>query len=486
MKLAGKSTSFGLRSSMPLLITAVAAIVLTGCEMVPSQPIPPDQQQLSVGRDLFFNGTFNGNGRTCGSCHGADNNFTINRNSIARLADDDPLFVAERVPALNFEQNGGLRFENPLLMREHGVIVENQDGFGDLANNFNLRGVPHTFGLRTSLLFTGRDGVPVERTGWSADGAPGDGSLRSFATGAVTQHFPLTTNRVDGEDFRLPNDVELDAMEAFQLSLGRQEEVALPLAMKDPIAQRGQETFNDLGPNGGKCLACHFNAGANLAPFVAAALGSSGNANFNTGVEDQRDRPQTLRGEVVPSDDGLGTPGDGTFNTPTLVEAADTAPFFHDNSVSTLEGAVAFYNSDAFANSPAGQIIAGAAGSPISLDQTQVDNVARFLRVINVVFSNIDPAVAALNDAVDFDDRLKVHKAFLIGQGVSGARDAALVLQEGGLHSGAIPHLLLAQSYAQRALLSHNRGYIGARDRRIGKAKEAFARAREFMIDKSS
>lgn len=60
------------------------------------------------------------------------------------------------------------------------------------------------------------------RTGWSGDGAPESGSLRSFAVGAVIQHFTNTLNRVPGVDFRLPTDEELDALEAFQFSLGRQ------------------------------------------------------------------------------------------------------------------------------------------------------------------------------------------------------------------------------------------------------------------------
>jgi cytochrome c peroxidase len=65
-------------------------------------------------------------------------------------------------------------------------------------------------------------------------------------------------------------------------------------------------------------------------------------------------------GEPNPPDGGLGRNlrsqggfGDGTFNIPPLVEAADTAPFFHNNASATLEEAVAFYNSPAFNNSPA-------------------------------------------------------------------------------------------------------------------------------------
>ena len=43
-----------------------------------------------------------------------------------------------------------------------------------------------------------------------------------------------------------------------------------------------------------------------------------------------------------------------TTNTPPLIEAADTPPFFHNNSAATLEDAVAFYTSDTFHNSIAG------------------------------------------------------------------------------------------------------------------------------------
>jgi cytochrome c peroxidase len=56
------------------------------------------------------------------------------------------------------------------------------------------------------------------------------------------------------------------------------------------------------------------------------------------------------------------------FNIPPLVEAADTAPFFHNNASATLEEAVAFYNSPAFNNSPAALGLGGA----INLNATQV------------------------------------------------------------------------------------------------------------------
>ena len=404
-------------------------------------PVPrPDDELIARGRDLFFNETFEGNGRTCGTCHPASNNFTIDPAFVATLPDDDPLFVAELNPDLERS------FENPILMREVGLILENLDGFDDLENKFTMRGVPHILGLRLSIV------TPEgPRTGWSGDGAPGDQSLRSFATGAVIQHFTKTLARVPGEDFRLPTEEELDAMEAFQLSLGRQEELALPLPLKGVVAARGQEIFNDLTV--GKCSACHFNAGANGDPNIFGP--DPGNRNFDTGVEELPDQPADLTGELVPPDDGLGTPGDGTFNTPSLVEAADTGPFFHNNSVETIEGAVAFYNGDAFNNSPAGQLLAGATGSGINLDGTQVVEVAAFLRVINAL-ENIRQSIELLRSFAE--RKLLGNELFdqLLARAVHETDDSIDVLTAGGFHPVAVAHLREARRLTMEAMESRS------------------------------
>lgn len=334
---------------------------------------------VEEGRDLFVNEQFNGNGRVCASCHPIENNFTIDPGFIATLPANDGLFAAEFNDSLNSDLNGGRRFENPVLMRQFGLITENLDGFSDLANRFVLRGVPHTLALRTSLT-PGNDGTttpPNQRTGWSGDGAPGGGTLRDFATGAVTQHFPLTLKRQPGVDFRLPTESELDALEAFQLSLGRQEELDLTtMAFPDPDVTAGKELFN----GDAKCFNCHVNAGAT--PFDAPGE----NQNFNTGAEDFPN-PAAVTGEVIPRDggfgqapDGQGGFGDGTFNTATLVEAGDTPPFFHNNIADDLRPAVEFYNSDAFNNSPAALEIGG-----IDMSDTEAFQVTAFLYVLNVL-----------------------------------------------------------------------------------------------------
>ncbi len=427
---------------------------------------------VTQGEDIFFNETFDGNGRTCGTCHAATNNFTIDTKSIAKLKNDDPLFVAEFVPALIFGDPANLdpvtglprRFENPELMRAFGVIVENQDGMGDLENRFNMRGVPHNIGMTVSIA-TPPGGLtpPDERTGWSGDGAPSgmvgslvtSGRLRDFTVGAVVQHFPKTLDRdFSGVDMRLPTIAELDAVEAFLLSLGRQIELEIrdgfpdELILKDDDAEEGKVLFRDGVPGGsGSCGACHLNAGAN-APF-----GGGGNRNFNTGVEAFlrnriTDSDFTVLGEPRPVDGGFGTNpdgdftslvpqpgfvnenfGDGSFNTPSVVEAADTPPFFHNNVADNLEEAIEFYNTPEF-------IATTFSGVGIDFDEDQVDKVASFMRVINAIDNIENFSIRSANKAIlalDLSDDDDVINRIL-ALAIADAQDAEKVLKEGKLH----------------------------------------------------
>jgi len=458
-----------------------------------STVFPTFDHLINKGADLFFNETFDGNGRTCGTCHPAENNLTIDPEFIATLPDDDPLFVAEFVPAL--KEN----FEKPELMRKVGLILENTNGFGDLENNFTMRGVPHTLALMTSLTpaplnqdnpdfrADGTTTPPNERTGWSGDGAPNGGTLRDFATGAVTQHFPKTLNRnADGPypDFRLPTEEELDAMEAFQLSLGRDQDLEdiTQIRFTSQVVARGRDIFvnddQDPGPDEtagkGKCNNCHGNAGANV-DFIPGGF----NFNFNTGVENQVAQPADLIDpDNNPDDDGFGLPGTtdhpnpaiGTFNTPSLVEAADTGPFFHNNSIETIEGAVAFYNSDAFNNSPSGGVVGG-----IKLEATQVVAVAAFLRVINAL-ENIRSAGESLEFALNVHKSKKAHA--LIKLAIAEVEDAIQVLDGGNLHPEVQRLLRRARFFLKLAAKKHFRPI---QKKLLKKALNRMGNARETM-----
>src|SRR4051812_34110489 len=260
-----------------------------------------------VGADLFLRETFNGNGRSCATCHPVAHNFTIDPAFISQLVSTDPLFIAEQSSAL-------AHLEVPAMMRQFGLILENVDGFApDPTTHFVLRSVPHTLSLATSVTNPpGSAAVPANRTGWSGDGAPGSGALRDFQTGAITQHYTKSLSRVAGTDFRLATSGELDRIDRFMRQLGRLNELDLTtVVMADAGANAGRTKFLTVGCNG-----CHGNAGAN------ASFGGGGNLNFNTGVETARNSALA----AFPHDGGFGTTaqangsfGDGTFSPPPLI-----------------------------------------------------------------------------------------------------------------------------------------------------------------------
>jgi hypothetical protein len=356
---------------------------ISGCSSNPLVVAGAVSVDICTGADLFLRETFNGNGRSCATCHPVANNFTIDKKFIASLPPNDPLFVAEFNSALS-------KLEIPAQMRGRSLILENVDGLEDPTRKFVLRTVPHNLSMNTSVtrnVTADTVNPPLDRTGWSGDGAPGAGALRDFQNGAITQHYPRTLNRVNGRDFRLATSTELTKIDLFMRNLARTNELDLTtVVMTDARAENGRLVFMAVGCNG-----CHQNAGAN------AGFGGGGNRNFDTGVE----RARNAALASFPRDGGFlaapanadGSFGTGFFNTTPLVEAADTGPFFHtDTTISgasghnvatatTIEEAIAFYDTPAFAASRSG--IAG----PINITATEIDDIGRFLRGVNAVFN---------------------------------------------------------------------------------------------------
>jgi len=444
----------------------------------------PDAALINEGRDLFFNETFNGNGRTCGSCHPEDNNFTLDPEYIATLPKDDPLFVAERHGNNPLAEN----FEKPELMHKSGLILENTNGFDDLENNYTMRSVPHILAMRftvTAPTELADDGTsnndltssPDERTGWGGDGAPDDetvspplrGRLRDFAVGAVRQHFTKTLNRQAGVDFRLPSEHEIDAIEAFMLSLGRQQPAAdiTQLTLTDERAERGRLNYMGAGlASGIPCNACHFNGGANTDPnfdfpaSITPAAFEKTNRSFSPRGEELLDQHADLIDEQSnPFDDGFGH-GTSLFNVPSVIEAADTGPFFHNNAIGTVEGMVAFYATQRHLKN--GEVLPPIVG----LNGAQVVNVAAFVRVLNAD-ENARSAIELINNAIQLGN-IK-DKAVNLNIARSQIHDAIEVLKGGNLHfTDAVPLF-------RAALLQVN-------VHRLNKAVSTLQQARNDMI----
>ena len=116
----------------PLLLSG--AIVFAG---ITAARVTLASDLIEQGRHLFFTETLQGNGRTCGTCHPADNNYTIDPAYIARLPKTDPLFVAGRTP--NSASSNALG-----CCAKRRLIVVHADGFGKPGV---LRGVPTLLGI---------------------------------------------------------------------------------------------------------------------------------------------------------------------------------------------------------------------------------------------------------------------------------------------------------------------------------------------------
>lgn len=486
---------------------------------------------IARGQKIFTEETFEGNGRTCSTCHRPDNNHTIDPIYITKLPKKDPLFVAEFNPAL-------ANLEKPALLRQFGLFVTNIDGFD---RPIVMRSAQHLLGLSVSLIhettamggeftqdqdyYNEHDPIALQENrqtqaiGWSGDGAPDGGALRDFAKGAIKQHLPKTLSRVDNTDFRMPTEDELDALEAYMLSLGRSSDLNLAaMTFKSPLVQKGLLLFNTKNnpgetltngyPTGGtptfgttaNCNGCHKNAGA-------LSSTTSANPTRDTGVERMRDQLHHLADASVTYDGGFGQElqndcgpnydqacySDGSldprnirpsnhprlnrFNTPSLIEAADTGPFFHNNSVTTLEESVAYYNTESFNQSP-GAFTAKGINRQVKLDSSQVIAVALFLRSINVL-ENIRSSNQLDQNAIGQNDE---QSAKTLKLAIADTQDAIRVLKEAVInpYPDALEKLNVALDYENQAM--HGFSFSGRRQKLLGNAITLKNQARTLIV----
>jgi hypothetical protein len=475
-------------AALPIVNTVSLKRTSTSCGSVPNSdfvintiPTPVNDagqtftfvqaDRATNGGNLFNGETFQGNGRTCATCHVANLNFALPPSNIHSrfstvAATFDPLFIGETKPSgfdagFDFNLNrleltqevpsgapcigtlqgiitsgsgataarakvltqvspttylvyGGINpalsgtvsdsnscsgtvlsitagslgaisgstvpgLEDPKRMRTsadtvnfpqgRGLILENIDGFPPTPNVF--RKSPHL--LNMSQKFGG-----FGLSGNFAD-------LQSFATGAVTQHFPRTLARNTGgadPDFRLPTFDELFAMEEFM----RAQEFP---AGTDPnkfnlnnfvltaAQQRGRNAF--FGP--AKCSFCH------IGPVLSGGV-------FNTGVVNQTINSAGV--DNLPCEPASPC-GSREFVVRQLFNIANLGPFFHDNSAATLKDVLAFYNSSNFANSPGSTGFSGPINTN-AISPTATDDIIAFLEGIS--FSPFAPTFGPVGTGV--------------------------------------------------------------------------------------
>lgn len=377
---------------------ALSVGLLLSCSIY-AEPITQQEAELiDEGFRIFNEETFEGNGRTCGTCHVPSQQYSISPEFIKKLkGEEKDLVLATNVPGL----------ENPTLVTELAVFntgpgvatVEYPEG--------PFRAAQQITALNTTTLdFLGTR----QMLGWDGTGSPSggahhgnidenaDGTLRAFANGAIAQHATRTFARVAkteacpeldindpdafcGEpyDFRFATDHELDAMDVFQRWLGRRPAEGTPacgassagtarctaeyidgldpgskgeytlVAFDENVLQTGpsdhEMTFYDPNVALGKviyqsdqasCFLCHQNGGAHFGNNGRP----HGNLTRNQGIDEFRFELSEETGINIPMDPGdpFASPAQpNAINVQSVIEAARRTHFGHNNAITGFE-----------------------------------------------------------------------------------------------------------------------------------------------------
>ena len=187
-----------------ILFSTLVAVAIIGCAT----------DHVKHGRDLFNGGEvdvkasqavgqivlkpgsefvpFDGNGRSCGSCHRARDNFGMSKATRDNLPLDDPFFY----PGIDEDQ--ALLAAHGLVFVLAGEIKEFRPtpALDDLCDTCDKYGTCNPLGLNSQRV----------------------SSLHAFTIGAVINHHPITVERIPGQDFVLPSQHEIDDLVEYMLS----------------------------------------------------------------------------------------------------------------------------------------------------------------------------------------------------------------------------------------------------------------------------
>jgi cytochrome c peroxidase len=362
-------------------LTSLMMLAAAGCGGEPAADVQPQttddtsteetwdaEQQATIastvqGAYLFTKETFNGNGRSCATCHTLTSGTLSPSQAQAAYArnHNDPLFRA-----LDSDAGNGASYSK--LLADATVTV-------DLALPANVRladSTARTVKLRRGIPSTFDD--PRFDPVLMLDGR--EPSLQAQAKDAIAGH---------AQGGRVPSSSELNAIADFEKVLFSSSKMAnwaitgtAPAAPqgKTDSEKRGQAFF---APNG-LCGGCHngpmfssmtaFNpVGLPAGTRFSFALVSEFNFAGNPTKEYIVKNPDGTETHVVSPDPGrllvTGNAQDiNTFKMVSLRNIKNTAPYFHDNSAKDLTGVMKQYKA-----------LTDALGIPLS-DQDQADIIA--------------------------------------------------------------------------------------------------------------
>jgi len=151
-------------------------------------------ERIALGGQLFMNETFNGNGRTCASCHPVESNTQLGVQDIAALSPYNAVFtnVLNDLP----------------MFASHALVLTHHDGFNEPAT---FRTIPDLFGAYRRNAF-GRQLLQRDPTAEVF-------KTRVIIRNAVKDHMSQSLNREPGADYRFPTARELNLLVQYINSL---------------------------------------------------------------------------------------------------------------------------------------------------------------------------------------------------------------------------------------------------------------------------
>lgn len=308
-------------------------------------------------RELFEEETFDGNGRTCRTCHSRDTGTVSPHDAERRFAKNkaDPLFVGDGSDDGAGKGTTRMRADATVLVRIPMPDHVSLAGDPTARSVVLRRGIPSTLNtpaLDPVLMYDGRDP-----------------DLIAQARGAIAAH---------AQAGREPSSHELKQIAAFQHTPGFFSSFTmlkyaytgsaprLPEGRTES-EKRGRRFFIDAPPAGdlktGACAVCHSGPMLNETnQFVFFPPFQRGGRFQSVGVSEFNDTKNPALDFVFRNADGsttlVSSPDPGralitgdandvlsrnAFKIPSLWGVARTAPYFHDNSAKTLEDLMRHY-----------------------------------------------------------------------------------------------------------------------------------------------
>lgn len=300
------------------------------------------------GKRLFEKETFEGNGRTCETCHSGPTGTVSPADAKKRFQRDrnDPLFRS-------IDSDDGRGNSYTRLINDATILVTIP-----LPANWSLADEPGARAVTVPRAIPSTLNVPALDTIFMYDGR--NTTLESQAQGAVNSHY---------QPGRQPTFRELGLIADHQKTITFFSDLKLWAYSKGgaaPTLPPGRTEAEKRGRNwyvpsvAGVCGHCHAGPMLNqTSKFLLAPL-PPGSRFFTAFVSELNKKGNRVRNFVIKNADGttstLASPDPGralitgnladanTFRIPTIWGSKDTAPYFHDNSARTLEDLASHYS----------------------------------------------------------------------------------------------------------------------------------------------